>query len=137
MASYGNTLNKHRDKGFIIGKKETKNVERPQSSQELALLETQNVQLQKGIATAESQEARSNEQHQIWKDNYLPMEVQMGGQANPQEEARIDKMMDNQMPRYAEDTSGAYDRPAPQQPQANIGGSAKGSRGSAKGGRNG
>ncbi len=113
----------------------TTNVERPQSAQELQLLQTQSEQIQKGIAVAEQQEKRSSEQHQIWKDNYLPMEVQMGGQASPEQEASVNKMMDNQMPRYAEDTSGAYDRPQPQAqaPQAQIGGGGKGG-GGAKGG---
>ncbi len=105
-----------------MGKKETKNVERPQSAQELALLETQNQQLQKGIAVAENQEARSQEQHEDWKRAYLPMETGMIGSGATRENGyqssgkggvRTDgrmgefrQQMDNQMPRYKEDTSG-------------------------------
>ena len=107
--------------------------ERPLSQQELELLQTQNEQMQKGIAVAENQEARANEQNQIWKDNYLPLEVQMGGAPSEAEQYKYNQMLNNQMPRYAEDTSGVMDQPAPQPQQG--GGSGKGTNRSGKGAR--
>ena len=98
-----------------MGKKETKNIERPQSQQELRLLETQNAQLQKGIAVAENQEARSQEQYDQYKRDFLPDMTMNGASARGNEDAM--RMMDNQMPDYAEDTSGARDSTFNQQPQ--------------------
>lgn len=95
-----------------MGKKSTTNVERPQSAQELQLLETQNENIQRGMAIAEEQDARSAEMHKNWKDNYLPMEVQQGG-SNPSKSFAGSQTLDNQMPRYAEDTSGVMNRQAP------------------------
>lgn len=90
------------------GKNVTKNVERPLSQQELALLQTQNAQLQKGIAIANEQDKRSADQYNLWKQNYLPMEVQMGGVArDPAADKQYQQQLDNQMPKYAQDTSGA------------------------------
>ena len=88
-----------------MGKKSTTNVERPQSAQELQLLETQNQMMQSGIAVAQDQEARSAEQHKIWKDNYLPVEVPIG-KVNQKAYNQHAQRLDNQMPQYAEDTSG-------------------------------
>ncbi len=93
----------------------TQNIERPQSAQELALLETQNDMQQQAIDVAKQQEGRSQEQYQTWKDSYLPMEVAMHGDPGGTAETRA--MLDRQMPRYAEDTSGVMSgqAPAPQQ----------------------
>lgn len=114
-----------------MGKKETKNIERPQSAQELQLLQTQNQQLQKGIGVAEEQEARAQEQHQYWKDNYLSMEGgDYAGNSGSQNDINEMKKLDNQMPQYAEDTSGA--RGASQYMQPNKGG-AKGTGGGQQG----
>ncbi len=95
------------------GSNTTQNIERPQSAQELALLETQNAMQQQAINVAQQQEDRSNEQHNLWKENYLPMEVAMNGDAGGGQAER--DMLDNQMPRYAEDTSGVMNQQVPQQ----------------------
>ena len=116
-------------------KGKVENIERPQSEQELALLDTQNKMIERGIITTEEQEARSAEQHKIWKDNYLPMEVTMGGVDAGGGQAQR-QMLDNQMPRYAEDTSGVMGQQA--QAQGGKGSppvSTTSSRPSSKGGR--
>ena len=96
----------------------TQNIERPQSAQELALLETQNDMQQQAIDVAKQQEGRSQEQYQTWKDSYLPMEVAMHGDPGGGQAQR--DMLDRQMPRYAEDTSGVMNQP--QQTQQRSGG---------------
>lgn len=82
-----------------MGKKSTKNVERPQSAQELRLLETQNAQLQAGIAVAQEQEKRSNAQYKEWQSAYAPMETGMiapgatreNGYSDPSRIAAVDQ----------------------------------------------
>ena len=93
------------------GSNTTQNIERPLSQEELALYETQNEQLKKGIAIAQQQEDRAQRTQQIYEDNFLPMEVNMGGVADPAAEKKYNDMLDNQMPRYAEDTSGVMNAP--------------------------
>ncbi len=102
----------------------TQNIERPQSAQELRLLETQNAMQQQAIGIAQQQEDRSNEQNKIWKENYLPMEVSMNG--DPRGGQKEMDMLNNQMPRYAEDTSGAMDQKAPQRQAKGAGSNGKG-----------
>ena len=115
------------------GDNKTVNQERPISQQELRLLETQNQQLQKGIAVAENQEARSQEQHDIWKDNYLVDEVYGDHRPTPQMEMSQGQILDNQMPKYAEDTSGVMNQKAPnpsqQMQQATLSGRGGGKKG--------
>ena len=112
-----------------MGKKETKNVERQASAQELALWQTQADQIKKGIAVAEQQEARSAKQEARYERDFVP-DMSMNG-ASDQAMGQGMAELNNQMPRYAEDTSGVYDQPQAQaQPQQ--GGGAKGK--SAKGG---
>lgn len=76
-----------------MGKKETKNIERPQSAQELRLLETQNAQLQAGIQVAQDQEKRSNEQYKEWQSAYAPMETGMIAQGATRENGYSDPSM--------------------------------------------
>ena len=112
----------------------TTNVERPQSAQELALLETQNQQLAAGIDIAQQQEDRATETHNVWKNNYLPHEVQQVA-PDPAAEARYASQLDSQMPMYAEDTSGARGIAQPQPQQRQGGG--QGMQGGSKGGQGG
>lgn len=108
------------------GKNTTTYQERPQSAQELKLLETQNQMTQAGIGIAREQEDRSQAQYDQWKDTYLPLETgamaaganrgngyQAGMQADPRA-SLFRQQLDNQMPRYAEDTSGVYGKQIPQ-----------------------
>lgn len=74
-------------------KGKTTNVERPQSAQELRLLETQNEQLAAGIAVAEEQEARSAEQYKEWQSAYAPMETGMMEQGATRENGYSDPKM--------------------------------------------
>lgn len=53
----------------------TNNYERELSAQELQLLDTQNQQLEKGIAVAEQQEARAAEQYNNWQNTYQGIET--------------------------------------------------------------
>ena len=101
---------------------DTQNYERPLSPQELALYETQNKQLEKGIAIAEEQEARSQDQYAQYNRDFLP-DLAMGTGNNDQYVAQ----MDRQMPNYAEDTSGARSQSFNYQPQPQ--GGAKGAGG--------
>ena len=89
------------------GSSSVQNYERPLSQQELALFATQNDMMQAGIGVAAEQEARSQEQHDYWKDNYLKMEG--GGSGNTPQDALAMKKLDQQMPNYREDTSGVRD----------------------------
>lgn len=61
-----------------MGKK-GKNVyqERPQSTQELQLLNTQNQQLQAAIDVAKQQDNRAAEQYRHWQNAYQPIETGM------------------------------------------------------------
>lgn len=60
-----------------MGKKgsKTTNIERPQSAQELRLLETQNQQIQAGIDIAKQQDDRSQDMYNDWQNNYQGMET--------------------------------------------------------------
>lgn len=110
--------------------------QRPLSAEEKRLIATQNEMYKQGIAVADRQDKRSEDQYRIWKENYLPMEVQMGGVADPRAEAKFNEQLDNQMPRYTEDTSGArpaYKEPAPSVPRSS--GGSKGGSNNTKGGR--
>lgn len=67
--------------------------ERPQSAQELGLMETQNQQLAAGIAIAREQEDRSREQYQNWQSSYEPMETGMIKQGATRENGYSDPSM--------------------------------------------
>ena len=67
-----------RSKGYIIGKKganNTVNQERAATPQEMRLWEKQADQMEKATAVAQQQEARSQQQDKIWRENYLRDEV--------------------------------------------------------------
>jgi len=57
------------------GNNVTENYERPQSAQELRLLETQNQQLQAGVEVAKQQDARAGQMYQDWQNNYQGIET--------------------------------------------------------------
>ena len=115
-------------------KGKTVNQERAATPQEMRLWEEQTRQMGAATQVAKEQEARSKEQHQIWKDNYLVDEVMGDVDPNGAEAQKYAEAMNAQMPRYAEDTSGTYDQaPQPQQPQPKSGGG----KGGTKGGRRG
>lgn len=52
---------------------DTYNTERPQSAEELRLLDSQGAALDAGIAIAAEQEARAAEGYQSWVDSYEPI----------------------------------------------------------------
>lgn len=67
-----------------MGKK-GKNVyqERPQSAQELRLLETQNQMMKAGIDVQKQQDDRSQQMYNDWRNNYQGMETgEISGNAN-------------------------------------------------------
>lgn len=78
-----------------MGKKgsKTTNIERPQSAQELRLLETQNQQLQAGIDIAKQQDDRAQEQYQNWQNAYQPIETGMIMQGATRENGYSDPSM--------------------------------------------
>ena len=118
------------------GSSTVENYERELSPQELRLFETQNDQMQQAIDIYGKQENRSEEQYTDWKRAYLPAETGMisqgatranGYQGGVQGDGRsqlFQGQIDNQMPRYREDTSGVYNAAPMPNPQ---GGQAKGS----------
>lgn len=57
------------------GSSKTVYQERPQSAQELRLLETQNQMMQQGINIGQQQEDRSQAMYEDWKNNYQGIET--------------------------------------------------------------
>ncbi len=57
------------------GDNKTTYEQRPLSSQELQLLQTQNKMMEAGIGVAQQQEDRSNAIYNDWKNNYLGIET--------------------------------------------------------------
>lgn len=96
------------------------NQERPLSQQELKLMETQNLMQQQAINIAQTQENRAKKNQDIYEENYLPMEVQLGGREDKAEAYRQDAALDNQMPVYEEDSSGAREQGSPPPQQAPV-----------------
>ena len=76
------------------GSSTTNVTQRPLTTQELQLLSTQKDALNSGINIAKQQDERSAEQQNIWKQNYLPYEQQLGGMTTSSN-ARLGQLADN------------------------------------------
>ena len=57
------------------GENKTENIEREATPQEMRLWEKQADQMEKATGVAQQQEARSQQQDKIWRENYLRDEV--------------------------------------------------------------